>query len=63
MVRRFNSDAGQMRAAYLSSLLVALFEAGRAALGSLRQAARQDLPAPMMTRRVQHGSPSTWGAL
>jgi hypothetical protein len=63
MVRRFNSDAGQMRAAYLSSLLVELFEGCCAALRSLREATRQDLPAPVATRRLQHGSPSTWGAL
>jgi hypothetical protein len=63
MVRRFNSDAGQMRAAYLSSLLVALFQACRSWLASLRTATRQELPASLATRRLQHGSPSTWGAL
>lgn len=62
MVRRFKSDAGQMRAAYLSSLLVALYEAVRASVRSLRQAAAREMPAPVAPR-LRHGSPSTWGGL
>lgn len=59
MVRRFNSDAGEVRAAHMSSLLVALFQAAVRGANALRASASQ--PAmPMGQRRV---SASSWGKL
>lgn len=59
MVRRFNSDAGQMRAAYMSSLLLALFHAAVRGVNALRASAREPM-VPMQQRRV---SASSWGKL
>ncbi|WP_332827181.1 hypothetical protein [Ramlibacter sp.] len=59
MVRRFKSDASQMRAAYMSSLLVALFQAMVRGVNALRASASQ--PAlPMGQRRI---AASSWGKL
>jgi hypothetical protein len=59
MARRFNSDASQVRAAYVSSLLVALFQAAVRGVNALRASASQ--PAmPMGQRRV---AASSWGKL
>ena len=59
MVRRFNSDASQQRAAYMSSLLVALFEAMVRGVNALRASASQPT-VPMGQRRV---AASSWGKL
>ena len=58
MVRKFNSDAGQMRAAYMSSLLVAWFQAAVRGVSALRACAKA--PMPMGQRRV---AASSWGKL
>lgn len=59
MVRQFRSDASQMRAAYMSSLLVALFQAAVRGVDALRASAREPM-VPMGQRRI---TTSTWGKL
>lgn len=59
MVRRFNSDASQMRAAYMSSLLVALFEAAVRGVNALRASFKEPV-VPMGQRRI---TASSWGKL
>ena len=59
MVNRFKSDASQMRAAYLRSLLVALFQAALGGVKALRASASQPM-VPMGQRRI---TGSSWGKL
>jgi hypothetical protein len=59
MVRRFKSDAAQMRAAYLGSLLEVLFLAVARKVSAVRSAASQ----PAMTMAPRRVAASSWGKL